>query len=130
MEWQRLVENDKTCPRCGNTEQELDAARAILEKVFAPLGIAVDVHKKTLSLDEFNKTPSSSNQITINGKLLESWIDAASGASACCDVCGDTECRTVEINDQVFETIPTKLIIIACLRAYLDRELTLMKNPR
>ena len=122
IEWQRLVEDNKTCPRCGDTGSEIDKAEALLNRVFEPLDCLVKVRKKELSMETFQKNPASSNHILIDGKLLELWLGADTGMSPCCDVCGDAECRTIDLNGTEFETIPARLIILACLEAYIQKE--------
>ena len=46
----------------------------------------------------FKEDPSASNRIWIAGKPLEEWIEAKVGASRCTSVCGDSDCRTVEVD--------------------------------
>lgn len=121
LRWQRLVnDDDKTCPRCGVTEEELDKAYLKLKEVLSPLGINVILEKKELSLSEFKVNPLSSNQIWIGDKILEEWLGARTGESKCCDACGDEECRTIEMGDQVYETIPASMIIKAGLMAVAE----------
>ena len=48
---------------------------------------------------------------------MEDWLDASVGSSRCCSVCGDAECRTVEIGDATFETIPERVLVRAALIA-------------
>ena len=55
--------------------------------------------------------------ICINDRLLEDWIGGKVGQSPCCDVCGTHNCRTVEIQGQTYDTIPSELIIKAGLSA-------------
>ncbi len=125
IEWQRLISNDKTCPRCGSTEEELDKAVATLKQSLAPLGIEVMLQKKELSVSEFKEAPLESNRIWINNRPLEDYIGGNVGQSPCCDVCGPSECRTVEIEGQTYETIPSQVIIQAGLAAA-----TQLVNPR
>ena len=113
--WQRLVTDGSTCPRCGSTEDELDKAVLQLREKLNPVGIKVILEKKELSLEEFEKAPIQSNQILLNGKLLEHLIDAKIGSSKCCDVCGDNECRTIEKNGESREVITEDLIVNAGL---------------
>jgi hypothetical protein len=65
----------------------------------------------------FRADPSLSNRILIAGKAMEQWLEAGTGSSPCCSVCGDAECRTVELGDTTFETIPERLIVRAGLIA-------------
>ncbi len=118
IRWQRLLDGaNKTCPRCGSTEEELDKAYLKLKEALLPLAINVILEKKELSLNEFRANPLSSNQIWIGDKTLEEWLGAMTGKSRCCDVCGDEECRTVEVGSQVYDVIPASMIIKAGLIA-------------
>jgi len=114
--WQRLVSEGSTCPRCGSTENEVDNAVLELKKRLNPSGIEVIFKKIELTIEEFKKNPLSSNSILFNGQLLEDVIGAKAGQSQCCDVCGDEECRTVEVQDKSYEMIPADMIIEAGLK--------------
>jgi len=48
---------------------------------------------------------------------MEEWLGARVGSSRCCSVCGDSECRTVEVAGTTFEAIPEKLFLKAALIA-------------
>ena len=113
VSWQRLVLGNDTCPRCGSTEAELAKALAQLKKALAPKGIDVVLKKTELSLEEFKKDPLRSNSIFFDGIRLEDLVGAATGRNECCGVCGDTECRTVEIGAEVHETVSAELIVKA-----------------
>jgi hypothetical protein len=117
IQWQRLLIDDATCPRCGATEQEVDKAYMSLKQSLSPLGIKVALEKKALDLAVFKKNPSQSNIIMIGEKSLEEWLKAHTGESSCCGPCGDTECRTIETQGKIYETIPAELIIKAALMA-------------
>ena len=116
IKWKRLISEGETCPRCGSTEEELRKAESTLKKSFAPLGIRV-ILEKELSVTEFKKDPLQSNRIWINNRLLEDWIEGRVGHSPCCDVCGTHDCRTMEVQGQMYETIPAEIIIKAGLSA-------------
>jgi hypothetical protein len=115
--WQRLISQGNTCLRCGSTEVELDKAVLELKKKLNPMGIRVTIVKSELTLDEFKKNPIQSNRILINNVLLEDLIDAKTGQSQCCDVCGDQECRTVEVDGESHEVVTADMIIEAGLMA-------------
>jgi len=115
--WQRLISDGSTCPRCGATEDELSRALEQLRKALEALEIKVELHKNELSLTEFKKNPVKSNAIFFNGTPLEDLIGAQTGQSQCCDVCGDEECRTLELNGSTYETIPAEMILKAGLIA-------------
>lgn len=117
ISWQRLISNGNTCPRCGSTEDELDKAVLELKEKLKSRGIEVILKKQELTLEEFKQNPLSSNKVMLNGRPLENLLDAKTGHSKCCDVCGDEECRTVEVGENNYETIPASLIVKAGLKA-------------
>lgn len=117
ISWQRLVSEGNTCPRCGSTEDELDKAVSQLKEKLNPQGIDVVLKKEELTIDEFKQSPLMSNRITFNGQSLEELLNAKTGHSKCCDVCGDEECRTIETGGTNYETIPAELIIEAGIKA-------------
>jgi hypothetical protein len=117
IDWQRLVTDGRTCPRCGDTGLEVEKASRSLEQSLAPLGIKVVLEKHELTPEAFQRDPSRSNRLSLNGVPLEEWLGLKVGQSPCCGPCGDAECRTVESGGQVYETIPAELIIQAGLRA-------------
>lgn len=115
--WQRLVTKGNTCPRCGSTEDELGKAIRVLKKQLKPNKIDVVLKKSELTLDEFEENPLESNRILLNGKTLESLINAKTGQSKCCDICGDNKCRTLEIDGESHEVITSDIIIKTALKA-------------
>lgn len=117
ISWQRLISDGSTCPRCGTTEDELDKAVLQLKEKLQPQGIDVVLKKEELTLEEFKQNPLGSNRITFNNQLLEDLLDAKTGHSKCCDVCGDEECRTIETGGTNYETIPAELIVEAGIKA-------------
>jgi hypothetical protein len=128
IEWQRLITDEKTCPRCGGTEEELDKAVATLKQSLAPLDIEVTLEKRAISIEEFKEAPLESNQILINSRPLEHYVGGTVGQSQCCDVCGPEDCRTINVDGQTYETIPSKIIIQAGLAA--ATQLLLAKNGK
>lgn len=86
----------------------------------AELDIEVDLSQEALEFSIFTKDPLQSNSIWIEGRLLEEWIGGTTGQSKCCEVCGDSECRTISIGKNTFEAIPEDLIIRAGLLAAAD----------
>jgi hypothetical protein len=117
--WQRLLmdEDGRTCVRCGSTEKELERAAETLKQSLAPLGIEVVLLKKALDAEAFARDALESNRIWIGGKPLEEWLGADVGRSVCCDVCGNAECRTVEMRQERHETVPADLVVRAGLVA-------------
>ncbi len=117
ISWRRLLLDGQTCDRCGGTEGELDLACRRLQEVLAPFDIRVVLEKQGLDQAAFAKDPGQSNRILINDRSLEDWLQARVGQSACCGPCGDSPCRTLELTDKIYETIPADLIVRAGLLA-------------
>ena len=116
--WQRLVSADgRTCDRCGATQQEMQRAVSKLRQALHPLGIEPTVEIREIDEKSFKANPSESNRIWIAGKPMEEWLGAKVGSSRCCSVCGESECRTVEMGAAEFETIPEVLFLKAALAA-------------
>lgn len=115
--WKRLVKNGETCTRCGNTGRELEAAVARLAAALQPLGIEPVLEIRAIDEDEFKASPSESNRVWIAGKSVEDWLGAGVGMSRCCSVCGDSDCRTLEVGGRTYETVPEELFIRAGLMA-------------
>jgi hypothetical protein len=117
IKWKRLVSKGETCWRCGSTGEALRKAVSTLKQSLTPLEIEVILEKEELSATEFKKDPLQSNRIWINNRLLEDWIEGKVRHSPCCDVCSPHDCRTVEVEGQIYETIPAEIIIKAGLAA-------------
>lgn len=116
--WQRLVDaSGSTCPRCEGTQQAVEQAVERLKAALAPLGVEPHLETREITPDAFKARPLESNRIWIDGQPLESWLDGAPGASRCCDACGDAECRTIEVDGAIYETIPESLVVRAGLIA-------------
>jgi len=116
--WQRLVdETGQTCDRCGTTYEEIQKALELLKKALSPLAIEVTFEQRKIDQTAFANDPSQSNRVWISGRPLEEWLCAQVDQSPCCDVCGDAECRTIEVDAKVYESIPADLIIKAGLIA-------------
>ena len=117
IRWQRLVFQGQTCPRCAETEEQVDKAFQILKQCLAPLGIGVTLDKKVLTPETFARHVMESNRIWIGERPLEEWLEGRVGQSLCCGPCGETECRTVEVGERIYETISSRLILKAGLIA-------------
>ncbi|UCD69779.1 MAG: DUF2703 domain-containing protein [Betaproteobacteria bacterium] len=116
--WQRLVDpRGRTCDRCAATQESLEQASEKLGELLRPLNIEPAVEIKDIDPDTFSEDPDRSNRIWIAGRPIEEWLNATVSSSPCCSVCGDSECRTIEVEREVFEAIPTELIIKAALIA-------------
>jgi len=118
IRWKRLVnENGQTCKRCGATGETVQSAANKLKKALAELGIEVILETENLDFPMFSKDPLQSNRIWVGEKPLEKWLGATVGQSPCCDVCANSECRTISIENTIFEEVPEKLIVRAGLLA-------------
>lgn len=115
--WQRLVSRGETCPRCGSTESAIERAVARLTEALRPLNIEPTLETIALDQKTFEQSPVESNRIWIAGRPLEEWIDAHVSESHCCSVCGDTNCRTLEVEGTTYEAIPEAMIVSAGLAA-------------
>lgn len=118
IRWQRLLdERGKTCPRCGGTQLEVGKAVRDLRRALRPLGIRVRPERRALTWRAFKRNPSASNKIWVDGRPLERWLGGSEGKSRCCGACGESACRTVKVGAKSYETIPSRLIVSAGLRA-------------
>jgi hypothetical protein len=116
--WQRLVDSTgQTCDRCGATYDALRRAVAKLKDALDPLGLEPVLEVKEIDEESFKADPTVSNRIWIADHPIEEWLNASVGGSRCCSVCGDSECRTVEVGGAVFEAIPEELILKTALLA-------------
>lgn len=115
--WKRLVHERETCPRCDSTQQHIMTAIAKLEPALRPLGIQPLLETQTIDDATFRAAPVESNRLWIGGRPIEEWLGARTGSSPCCAVCGDRPCRTMEVEGQTYEAIPTDLIVKAALIA-------------
>ena len=116
--WQRLVSSEgKTCDRCDATYKEMQRALGKLKEALRPLGIEPTLEVRAIDEESFKANPSESNRIWIGGRPMEEWLGARVGSSRCCSVCGESECRTVEVGATTFETVPEKLLLKAALVA-------------
>ena len=116
--WKRLVNAEgKTCERCGATHSEIQRALPKLKDALSPLSIEPALEEQVISQASFQTDPSESNRVWIAGRPMEEWLGARVGSTPCCSVCGDSECRTVEVGGTTFEAVPEQLFIRAALVA-------------
>jgi len=102
---------------CGTTSEALQRAAAKLKVALGPLGLGPTLETRESDERSFRRDPSAANRIWIEGRPLEEWLEGRAGSSRCCSVCGDSECRTVEVGGAVFEAIAEDLILKAALVA-------------
>jgi hypothetical protein len=82
-----------------------------------PLGIQPELEIIEFDSSSFRANPAESNRITIADRTIEEWLGGHTGGSRCCSVCGDSDCRTLEVGGVSFETVPERLILKAALLA-------------
>lgn len=117
--WQRLVSDGETCPRCASTGHEVERAYQQLREQLMPLGIEPVLETREIDAATFLANPLESNRIWIAGKPMEEWVHATVSSSPCCSVCGDKECRTVDVAGASYEVVPVELLVKAGLIAAL-----------
>ena len=121
IKWQRLVnEQGETCVRCGITEGSVEEAAERLRKTVKALNIDVALEKVVIDPADFKEAPQESNRIWIDDKPLEDLLSATISKSQCGTACGDSECRTLEVDGESYEAISADLIVKAGLRASSD----------
>lgn len=85
VEWQRLVDKDgQTCDRCACTGDATEAAVGKLKRCLAEVGIEVLLENRVIDQASFIANPLQSNQISIDGRTIETWLNASTGQSTCC----------------------------------------------
>ena len=92
-------------------------AMPTLQEALRPLGMKPVLETRAIDPADFKGMPSESNRIWIAGRSIEDWLNASVGKSTCCAACGGADCRTLEIGNETFETIPEQLILKAALLA-------------
>lgn len=95
----------------------MERAVAVLDRALPPLGIQPELEITEIEATDFGAAPSESNRITIAGRTIEDWLGGQTGSSRCRSVCGDNNCRTVELDGVSFEEIPERLVLKAALLA-------------
>lgn len=113
IEWKHFDKNGATCDRCSQTGNNLQTVIKDLQK---------DYDIKFIETKLTEDRMSESNQIIINGKLIEDLIpDTEVGqnfCSSCTDLTensSDCHCRTINQGEAIFEDIPSDLIKTAIL---------------
>lgn len=125
IEWKHFDKDGSTCDRCSQTGNNLKEVIKDLQKQF-------DLEFKETKLTEAQM--SESNQIIINGKLIEDLLPntqvGENFCSSCTDIAdnaSDCHCRTVTQGNTVFEDIPSDLIKTAILNITNSTSKTNMK---
>jgi hypothetical protein len=117
IEWKHFAVGDATCERCGNTGEALRTAIEELGREFASAGVKINLTETILDKTRI----AESNEIRMNGVLLEDILDAGI-VSTDCPSCGilageRTCCRAIENWNERYEEIPVGMIKQAAYRA-------------
>jgi hypothetical protein len=118
IEWKHFDKDGKTCVRCSGTGINLADTIKELQTEFGTKGIKIEFKETKLPENRM----SESNEILIDGILLEKLIpDADTGennCTSCADLIGNPtncRCRTISQGEETFEEIPIELIKQAIL---------------
>lgn len=108
--WKHFAVSDATCERRGETGDALQAVVAALQREFSPAGVKINLNETILDKTRI----AESNEIRMNGMLLEDLL-AAAVVSTDCPSCGtlageSTCCRAIEIGNERYEEIPPEMI--------------------
>ncbi|MFA5071793.1 MAG: MTH895/ArsE family thioredoxin-like protein [Minisyncoccales bacterium] len=115
IEWKHFDKEGKTCERCSGTGSNL---LKVISKMQKELG--VEISFKETKLPE--GMMSESNEILIDGVLLENFIPNIKTGENKCPSCSELidqpdscNCRTLNQGEKIFEEIPIELIEQAIL---------------
>ena len=106
IEWKHFVVGDEICDLCGKTGFALRSAVEELREELPPKGVEICLTE--IFLDKTRM--SESNEIRMNGVLLEELLSAET-VSPKCPSCGSLTgdaccCRAVEIGPDLYEDVP------------------------
>ena len=111
IEWRRLLQDGATCERCGDTGALLEELVERLNAECGPRGVRVTLETIALGPEHI----AESNQIRIDGRLLEQLQPQIVVGQNDCPSCGDLlghpqQCPTIGVGDEVHEVPPAWLI--------------------
>ncbi len=111
VEWRHLDVQGQTCDRCCRTGIELAGAVEELSRELSRHDIHIDYQETRLGPFEI----TASNAILINGVPIENLLPDARVVRTCCASCGEllgtlTDCRALELDGTLYETLPVEII--------------------
>jgi hypothetical protein len=113
IEWKHFDKDGTTCKRCSQTGSNLNKAVEQLKTTYVEKGIEIQFQETKLPENRM----AESNQILINGELIENLIPDTKVGENYCDSCSDLiddpkgcNCRTVNQGVTIHEDIPIELI--------------------
>lgn len=116
IEWKHLEKEGRTCRRCSRTAKHLHEVLKEMKGEFKNKHIRVELIETKLPPEQIKE----SNEILIDGVLLEELTFRTSSSENYCWSCSKltgkkTNCRTICLGNNTFETIPVFLIQQAIL---------------
>lgn len=113
IEWKHFDKDGATCKRCSQTGDNLNAVIKKLKNECASKNVEIEFQETKLP----DSRMAESNQILIDGILLENLIPNTTTGVNYCDSCSDLiddpegcNCRTVNQGENVYEEIPPNLV--------------------
>lgn len=111
IEWKHYNKEGETCTRCNSTGDNIQQAISGLKDV------KVNYIETKLEASDM----ALSNSVLINGKLIEDILSLKSADNHChsctCLSGADTNCKTIETEDTIYEEIPKEIILMAIKKA-------------
>jgi len=113
IEWKHFDKDGKTCVRCSQTGSNLSEAITQIKQDTEFKGARIDYKETKLPENRM----SESNQVLINGVLIETLLPNTNAGENYCDSCSDLiddpsgcNCRTINQGHTIHEDIPVELI--------------------
>jgi hypothetical protein len=108
IEWKHYDKEGETCTRCNNTGENIEFAIKELPK---------DIKVKYIETKLEAKDMAISNSVLINDVLIEDILGLKASHNHChsctCLSGADTDCKTVEDENKIYESIPKEIILMA-----------------
>lgn len=128
LEWKHFDKDGATCKRCSQTGSNLGEVIKQLKDEYAAKGIEIVFQETKLPESRM----AESNQVLVDGVLLENLIPNVQVGNNYCDSCSDLmdnpsgcNCRTVKQDDNIYEAIPTDLIRQAITNSFKTERKTM-----
>ncbi len=113
VEWKHFDKNGTTCERCSQTGDNLNMVIKDLQNEFLSKGVEIQFQETKLPESRM----AESNQILIDGILLENLVPNTKAGENFCSSCsgliedpGGCQCRTVKQGENIYEEVPVYLI--------------------
>lgn len=117
IEWKHYDKEGETCARCNNTGDNIKLALEAVSTDDAYKNIKINYKETILKASQM----PDSNTVIINGQKLEHILNAKASENYCyscsCLASSGTNCRTIELNNESYESIPKEMILEAIDRS-------------